>query len=332
MNKEFIKRNKQIRENRPLIPSNILYSTYESNGVFQICFKSKGCSNYLNGFCIMCDYGVGTNITPKELEIAFDNALKESKDEIRVLLLNSFGSILDQNEISEECLNILLEKIKDTNIKNIIFETHYTTITEKKLNLIKKVLFDKNVIFELGLETSNQQVRENNLLKYIDNNKFIDTIQLIHSYGMKVITNIIVGIPFLNEEEQVKNAVESIRWCFNNDVDEVDLFPMNIRPYTLLRELYEKKEYEIISHWMLIEVLSKIPEHYLKDIYIAWYGNRDLEYDNSLKSIFPTSCTACEDNLFQFYELYLKNKDSDYRKYLINDLIANKKCKCYKKH
>ncbi len=39
----------------------------------------------------MCDYGVSTNITPKELEIAFDNALKESKDEIKVLLLNSYG-------------------------------------------------------------------------------------------------------------------------------------------------------------------------------------------------------------------------------------------------
>lgn len=120
MNKELIKRNKLIRENRPLIPSNILYSTYENNGVFQICFKSKGCSNYLNIFCIKCDYGVVTNITPKELEIAFDNGLKENKDEIRVLLLNSFGSILDQNEISEECLTSLLAKIKDTNIKNII--------------------------------------------------------------------------------------------------------------------------------------------------------------------------------------------------------------------
>ncbi len=147
---------------------------------------------------------------------------------------------------------------------------------------------------------------------------------------MKVITNIIVGIPFLSEEKQIKNAVESIRWCFNNDVDEVDLFPMNIKPYTLLRELYEKKEYETISHWMLIEVLSKIPENYLKDIYIAWYGNRDLEYDNDLKAIFPTSCANCKYNLFKFYELYLKNKDSAYRKSLINDLISNKECNCYK--
>lgn len=36
----------------------------------------------------MCDYGVGTNITPIELEITFDSDLSESKEQIRVLLLN----------------------------------------------------------------------------------------------------------------------------------------------------------------------------------------------------------------------------------------------------
>ncbi len=331
MNKELIKKNKIIRESRPIIPSNVLYSTYEYNGVFQICFKSRGCSNYLNGFCIMCDYGVGVNITPQELDIAFDQALKESKEEIRVLLLNAFGSILDTSEISEECFNLLLEKIKRTNIKNVIFETYYTTITRDKLDLIKNILSDKNVIFELGLETANEEVRKNNLLKYIDNNKFIEIVKLIHSYNMEVIANIIIGIPFLSEEEQVKNAVESINWCFDTGIDEVDLFPMNIRPYTLLRELYENKEYKIISHWMLIEVLSKIPEQYLRNIYIAWYGNRDLNYDDGLHSIFPTSCPICESDLINFYELYLKNKNAGYRKKLINKLISNKKCKCYKR-
>lgn len=330
MNKELIKKNKKLRKCRPLVPSNVLYSTYENNGVFQICFRSKGCINYLNGFCIMCDYGVGSNINSKELEFAFDSALKESKEKINVLLLNSYGSVLDENEISEECFNLLLEKVRKTTIKNIIFETHYTTITEKKLSLIKEKLSNKNIIFELGLETSNQNIRENNLLKCIDNNKFIEKIQLIHLYGMKIIANVIVGIPFLNEEEQVQNALESINWCFSNNVDEVDLFPMNIRPYTLLRELYLDKKYKIISHWMLIEVLSKISEKYLKDIYIAWYGNRDLDYSNNLNSIFPTSCAVCKEDLLHFYELFLRNTDSNYRKKLVNDLILNKKCKCYK--
>lgn len=82
MNKELIQKNKNIRKNRPIISKDILYSTYENNGVFQICFKSRGCKNYLNGSCIMCDYGVGENISKDELEKAFDMALLESKEDI----------------------------------------------------------------------------------------------------------------------------------------------------------------------------------------------------------------------------------------------------------
>ena len=66
MNSDLIFRNRMIRKNRPIIPKDKLYSTFENNGVFQICFRSRGCSNYLAGSCIMCDYGLGTNIT-KEL-------------------------------------------------------------------------------------------------------------------------------------------------------------------------------------------------------------------------------------------------------------------------
>ena len=132
-----------IRTQRPLINSNKTYSTYENNGVFQICFKSKGCRYYLNGYCIMCDYGKGENITPEELAYAFDASIKESKFPIRTLLLNSFGSILDTEEISEKCFEILLNKVNESNIQNIIFETHYTTITEDTLAIIQQKLSNK---------------------------------------------------------------------------------------------------------------------------------------------------------------------------------------------
>ncbi len=328
MNKELIKENKLIRKNRPIIPANVLYSIYENNGVFQICFKSKGCSNYLNGLCIMCDYGVGTNITKEELAKAFDLALSESKEKIRTLLLNSYGSVLDQKEISNECLEVLLNKVAATNIKNIIFETYYTTITREKLELIKNKLPDKNIIFEFGLETANEKIREKCLLKYINNKHFLKTVELVHSYGMEATANIIVGIPFLSSKDQLNDALESIDWCFNNNIDEVNLFPMNIRPYTLLEKLYKEGKYQLISHWLLIEVLANVKTDYLKDIYIAWYGNRDLNYDGNIHSLFPTSCPLCQDDLANFYKNYLGTSDSNYRKELINNLIKNKKCDC----
>lgn len=89
---------------------------------------------------------------------------------------------------------------------------------------------------------------------------------------------------------------------------------MNIRLYTLLRKIYEEGKYNIISHWMLIEVLSDVPIHYLSDVYIAWYENRNLKYSDNLHFIFPTSCDICQKDLFVFYKEYLKSQDSNVRK------------------
>lgn len=327
----LITRNKEIRKNRPLTPKEKLYTTYENNGVFQICFKSRGCINYLQGSCIMCDYGLGTNITEEEIDKAFDMAIFENKQDIKFLLLNTYGSILDTNEISEECFLKLLEKIKQTNIKRIIFETHYTTITKEKLTLIKKELKDKFIIIELGFETSNEEIRKNNLLKTINNNKFIETIKLIHSFDMEVIVNILAGIPFLSTKQQLEDALNSINWCINNNVNEIDLFPTNIKPYTLLKELYENKEYDVISHWLLVEVLNRISLEHLSKIYLAWYGNRELEYNNNEHSIFPKSCSKCHPKLMEFYKHFLENNDPNYRKNLIQNLIKNIDCDCYNK-
>ena len=110
---------------------------------------------------------------------------------------------------------------------------------------------------------------------------------------MGVIVNLLVGIPFLTQQEQLEDVISSIKWLSDNDVDEIDLFPINVKPYTLLKELYDSKKYDVISHWLLIEVLNRIPVEYLSKIYLAWYGNRELEYSNGEHSIFPKSCELC---------------------------------------
>lgn len=278
----------------------------------------------------MCDYGVGRNITKSELEQSFDKALAESHNDIKILLLNTYGSIFDSNEISKECFKSLVKKIKETSIKNIIFETHYDTVTKQTLSFIKEELKNKNISIELGLETVNEEIRENKLLKIIDNRKFRDAIELIHSFKMKVITNILVGIPFLSTKEQLHDTLTSIQWCIDNNVDEIDLFPINIKPYTLLMELYKNNEYQVVSHWLLIEVLDRVPTNDLSKIYIAWYGNRKMKYTHGEISILPTACPKCIDKLMNFYKEYLAIDNALNRKQLIKELIANTTCNCYK--
>ena len=52
----------------------------------------------------------------------------------------------------------------------------------------------------MGLESSNKNTRETCLLKYIDNDLFKKKIDLIHSFDMDVIANVLIGIPFCQKK------------------------------------------------------------------------------------------------------------------------------------
>lgn len=268
----------------------------------------------------MCDYGSSRkeNLKPNDIEEIMQKVFKNLQLQPKVLLLNSLGSILDEIEMPKENLIILLDEISKINIDVIIFETHYTSISNAILQLIKEKLPKKQIVIELGFESSNPEYRKKYLNKIINNEKFIEKINLIKSFGFDAETNILFGIPFLSVDEQIKDCISSIKWCFNNNIDKVNLFPINIKPYTLLYKLYEAGQYSPVRHKDFIEVLKKIPKKYIDKIYLCWYGNRDLQYDNE-KSIHP----ICKKNeyarIMVFYKKFNMNKDKEYR----DKLLAN---------
>ena len=137
MNKELIQNH--IKEKNKQGFTNKKYDTFFDGKVLQICFYSIGCKFSKNGNCIMCDYGktrksnLMKNDIKKNVQEIFDNV----KEKPKVLLLNSLGSILDEFEMPKENIIALLDEISKINIDTIIFETHYSSINEEILNLIK---------------------------------------------------------------------------------------------------------------------------------------------------------------------------------------------------
>lgn len=319
ISKELIKTHIEEKESQGYTERK--YDTFFDGRVFQICFYSTGCVHSKNGSCIMCDYGKSRkeNLTKKETEEIINEILSDLKISPNVLLLNSLGSVLDTQEMPVENMEVLLEKISKTSISVIIFETHYSSINEKILNLIKEKLSDKEIIIELGLESSNKEIRERCLNKYISNEKFIEKIKLIKSFGFGVETNVIFGTPFLNTNEQIKDTINSINWSFENGADEVNLFPINIKPYTLLYKLYERGEYAPVLHKEFVKMLKEIKKEYIGRIYLCWYGNREMAYEKN-KAVLP----ACNENEYsrymEFYKEFNRNIGNvEQRLKLLND-------------
>lgn len=269
----------------------------------------------------MCDYGKvrKENLKPHDIKEILNTVFNKLKKLPEVLLLNSLGSVLDTEEMPMENIITLLYELSNINIDVIIFETHYLTINDSILSLIKQKLYNKDIVIELGLESSNKEIREKCLNKYINNANFIEKINLIKSYGFGVEANVIFGTPFLTDEEQKVDTANSINWCFENNIDKVNLFPINIKPYTLLYRLYEQGKYSPVSHRDFIEVLNKVSKEYIDRIYLCWYGNREITYDKN-KTVFPKCNESEYSMLMEFYKEFNINRNTEHRIKLLNDI------------
>lgn len=177
MDKKFIKKtNKLIRDKRPYFPTNELCATFQSGNLLEIGVLSKQCKNDLTGSCLMCDYGRASNTGKTqdyldEIQIMLNNHNRN----IKFLLLCTNGSFLDEYQIPNELLIEILKKAQDSDIPNIIIETHYRDVTTNKLNLIKSIVH-KPVTIEMGLETVNKDYQNAFFMKGVEMERYEETI------------------------------------------------------------------------------------------------------------------------------------------------------------
>lgn len=329
MNTKFIKEvNRFLRNTRPYLDENGCCSIFQSGDLLEIGFLNKQCRNDLSGACLMCDYGRAKG--QSELQIYLDEMqkiLKEYSAGVNFLLICSNGSILDEYQVSTELLTGILNISQACNIPNIIIETHYKDVTKDRLDLINKWIH-KPVILEMGLETVNTDYQNLLFMKNIEIIEYEKTIRRIHNYGYDIEINLMLGLPFLSPSKQIEDVKQSIDWVIDRKCTPV-IFPVNIKPHTMLKYIYDKGLYQPISLWLLIILLDDLPPQVLSKIIIAWYGNRDEPYPNDIPTILPQTCNKCRDSLLSFGRQFLNTNQYKERKKLISDLINNTSCNCY---
>ena len=320
--------NRLIKKERPILNQETICTYYYEDNYLEISFENGQCSNDIQGTCTMCDYGVAT--VKKDVTLFINEMIRiyfSFSDRIDSLMLCTNGSFLDDKQIPLEFQQKIMEAANHLPCKTILIETHYNTITDSKLKLIKDTIKSKQVKIELGLETTNRIYQKCILNKNIPLEILESIVCKIQSNNFIPSINVLVGIPFLTESEQIKDVLDSINWCLKRNT-EIVLFPINIKPYTLLYYLYENNMYQPISHWLLVHILSLVDKRYLPKIDISYWGNRDDSY-NGKKVVFPLMCKKCRRSVMDFYSQYLSSNNSSSRQMYIRTLLENANCSCY---
>jgi len=321
--------NRKIRSLRPQLPVNEVCQVFEDGGLLEIGFLSRRCKNDFNGSCLMCDYGCAAGMQSQETYIQeMTSILDNVTHPVECLLLCTNGSFFDESQIPLSLFRAILILTSQYDIPTVEFETHYLDVSREKLDMIRKILPGKQILIEMGLESIDQAYQENVIMKNIDLSAYEKTIQTIQEYGFEVETNIMVGLPFLDVQEQLKSAFHTTMWSLAHQC-RVVLFPVNIKPFTVLMQMYQQGLYSPVSHWLLILLLDALPVEELGKVTVAWYGNREETYDgSSLTAIFPSACSHCREKIMQFYPHFLRTADCWNRKYRIAQLMASCECTC----
>lgn len=330
MNREIIlQANRLIRNKRPNLNEAKACTATPVGDMLEIVFTSKCCRNDKAGTCVMCDYGHSTKEWSDDEYIeSFRNILTGDLQKYKSIHLCANGSIMDEYQISKNLFSRIINELKNCSVSEIGIETHFNTVSEDKLSLIQQALPNKNIYIEMGLETVNQQCLSTLIMKSIDLDKLDITINLIKKHGFAVVLNVLLGMPFMSPAEQLKDAEKTMLWVLERDCRAV-IFPINIKPFTLLYYMYSSEFYQPVSHWLLIILLKSLPANSLDKITVAYYGNRDESYANIDKhTVFPVCCPICEQSLFEFYHSFNHMYDWNSREKLINKLIEQVGCDC----
>lgn len=174
-----------------------------------------------------------------------------------VLNLYNNGSFFNENELPVEARDTILSMIsKVDDIRSVVIESRPEYITDEKMKHVAQILKGKRIEVAIGLESSNDFIRNLYIGKGIQLKEFEDAVNIVNSYGFSR-AYVLLKPPFVNELVAIKDAIDSIAYAFNVGVPTVSLEPATIQEGRLLHYLWTLNEYSPPWLWSIIEVVKK---------------------------------------------------------------------------
>ncbi len=128
----------------------------------------------------MCGYASeGALATADDLLVQFGQAMKRLSLEDEVVKIYTSGSFLDPREVPESARDRILDALKVRGIKKLVIESRPEHITPEH---VKECLSRIRTEFAIGLETSNDLIRENIICKGFSFQDFVAASRIVHEH------------------------------------------------------------------------------------------------------------------------------------------------------
>jgi radical SAM enzyme (TIGR01210 family) len=222
-----------------------------------VILPTKGCRWGKVSGCTMCGYVYESGALDDEgiLRI-FKDALVDL-GETPYLKIFTSGSFFDEQEVSEQLRSSIIDVVNEKRIKQLQVESRPGFLSKECLSQVRENLNSKLEV-GIGLETSNDLIRENCVNKGFSFEDYKKAVKLCNAQCVFVKTYLLLKPPFILEREAIKDTIKSTFDSAKAGAAKVSINPMNIQKGTLVELLWKRKEYRTPWLWSLVDVLKKV--------------------------------------------------------------------------
>jgi hypothetical protein len=242
----------------------------------------------------MCGYfndSLLTDVSEEDLSVQFDNAMQNYKGEKIVKLFTS-GSFLDPSEIPAAIQHKILSTLTQ-HAEKISVESRPEYITEKSLGTIQKNISLKQFEIGIGLETSNDLVREKAINKGFTFQDYKKAVVLLKKHKVHIKTYVLLKPPFLTEKESLNDCINTAKDT-SSYTDLLSLNPTNIQRHTVVEYLWKRNQYRPPWLWSIVEFLQQ--SNNITDAFVKC----DVVGGGSTRG--PHNCGVCDKKVLQAIE------------------------------
>jgi len=226
---------------------------------FVIILRTRGCSWMFQSGCTMCGYfndSMLSPVTADQLINQYQKAMTQYDGEEIVKIFTS-GSFLDVKEVPETVQEYILSDL-DTKIQKIAVESRPEYVTKKTMTYLKKIVTNTEIDIGIGLETSQDNIRNLAINKGFTFKDYLNAVTMIHNHNFSVKTYMLIKPPFLTEKETIKDAKTTIDHVLHHasDHDILSFNPTSVQKNTLIEYLWRRHQYRPPWLWSIIEILT----------------------------------------------------------------------------
>lgn len=209
------------------------------------------------------------------------------------------GSFLNPNEIPIGFQNWLFKKISlHPTINKVFIESRVEYIYKERIEEIQNILGDKRLIIGIGLESQDENIRNNIICKGLSNSDYENTVKMLKLCGVEVLSYVFLKPIGLGEKEAILDAINTARYAFGVGSKYIALESAFIQEGTKMCSLYQKGVYQPPWLWSIVEVVKSLNNEYVV---------LDEFSDEPVPIALPRNCGKCDERVLAAMENYRKD-------------------------